>query len=328
VSFNGANGGSPAGALIQTNDGTFYGTTIMGGSSDAGTVFSMTSDGLFTPLASFDGANGNQPFASVVQGNDGTFYGTTRWGGAHGSGVVYQLILPPAVAATPVISPGTGTYTGPQSVTITSATTGATIRYTSDESTPTETHGTQYDGPVTVTSATLTVKLSPTITSQPVSQTVIKGAKVTFSVTASGKAPLGYQWKLNGKPINTANAATLAINSAQPANAGNYTVTVFNSYGSTTSATAMLTVNVPPTITQQPASQTVKRGAKVTFSVTASGTTPFSYQWQFNGSAIAGATAGSYTINSAQPSSAGSYSVVVTNVAGNTTSSAAKLMLK
>jgi hypothetical protein len=320
----------------------------MGGSSDAGTVFSMTSDGLFTPLASFDGANGNQPFASVVQGNDGTFYGTTRWGGAHGSGVVYQLILPPAVAATPVISPGTGTYTGPQSVTITSATTGATIRYTSDESTPTETHGTQYDGPVTVsktttlqaiayktglsdstvTSATLTVKLSPTITSQPVSQTVIKGAKVTFSVTASGKAPLGYQWKLNGKPINTANAATLAINSAQPANAGNYTVTVFNSYGSTTSATAMLTVNVPPTITQQPASQTVKRGAKVTFSVTASGTTPFSYQWQFNGSAIAGATAGSYTINSAQPSSAGSYSVVVTNVAGNTTSSAAKLMLK
>ncbi len=348
VSFNGTNGASPAGALIQTSDGTFYGTTVEGGSSESGTVFSMKPDGLFISLASFDGANGDQPFASVIQGNDRNFYGTTRWGGAYGSGVVYQLIIPPAVVAAPVISPGTGTYPCPQSVTITSATSGTTIRYTSDGSTPTKIYGTQYTGPLTisttttlqaiayktglsdsaVTSATLTVKLSPTITSQPVSQTVIKGAKVTFSVAASGKTPFVYQWLFNGKPINGANGSTFVINSAQTANAGSYTLVVLNLYGIATSEIATLTVNVPPTITQQPATQTVKRGEKVTFSVAASGTAPFSYRWQFDGSPIVGATAPSYTINSAQPAAAGNYAVVVTNVAGSATSSVAKLTVK
>ena len=66
-------------------------------------------------------------------------------------------------------------------------------------------------------------------------------------------------------------------------------------------------------------------GDSVTFSVTASGTAPFTYQWQKNTVDIPGATATSYTINSAAAADAGSYDVVVANAAGNATSTAATL---
>ncbi len=65
-----------------------------------------------------------------------------------------------------------------------------------------------------------------------------------------------------------------------------------------TSNAATLTVNpapVAPSITTQPASQTVTAGQTATFSVTATGTAPLSYQWQKNGAAISGATSSSYT---------------------------------
>lgn len=82
---------------------------------------------------------------------------------------------------------------------------------------------------------------------------------------------------------------------------------------------------VAPSITTQPASQTVTAGQSVTFSVVAAGTAPLSYQWQQNGVAISGATSSSYTISSAQSANAGSYTAVVSNSAGSATSNAATL---
>ena len=84
---------------------------------------------------------------------------------------------------------------------------------------------------------------APTITTQPASQTVTAGSSVTFSVVASGTAPLSYQWKFNGANISGATSSSFTIASAQSANAGSYTVTVSNSAGSVTSAAATLTVN-------------------------------------------------------------------------------------
>ena len=66
-------------------------------------------------------------------------------------------------------------------------------------------------------------------------------------------------------------------------------------------------------------------GQSVTFSVTASGTAPFTYQWSKNGVAITGATSASYVINSAATTDAASYAAVVTNSAGTTTSDDAVL---
>jgi hypothetical protein len=61
--------------------------------------------------------------------------------------------------------------------------------------------------------------------------------------------------------------------------------------------------------------------------VAAAGTAPLDYQWQFNSAAIAGATQSSYSLLSAQPADAGSYSVVLTNAAGSVTSAVATLIV-
>ncbi len=81
----------------------------------------------------------------------------------------------------------------------------------------------------------------------------------------------------------------------------------------------------PPAITGQPQSQAVKLGADVTFAVTNTGTTPFSYQWRLNTTNLAGATNASFLRTNAQPADAGNYSVSITNVAGAVTSSNALL---
>jgi hypothetical protein len=83
---------------------------------------------------------------------------------------------------------------------------------------------------------------------------------------------------------------------------------------------------VAPTITTQPANQTVAAGQTATFAVVASGTAPLSYQWQKNGVNIAGATVASYTTPATTTADSGSaFAVVVSNTAGTVTSAAATL---
>src|SRR5271155_3281632 len=188
-------------------------------------------------------------------------------------------------------------------------------------------------GSISSSPATLTVNpdpVAPTITSQPVSRSVTAGQTATFSVVASGTAPLTYQWQMNGAAINgavSANYPTGATTSAD--NGASFVVVVTNSAGSISSAPATLTVNadpVAPSITAQPASQTVTAGQTATFTVAASGTAPLSYQWQMNGAAISGATAPSYTTPATTTSNSGSaFQVVVSNSAGSMTSNAAIL---
>ena len=80
------------------------------------------------------------------------------------------------------------------------------------------------------------------------------------------------------------------------------------------------TLAFAPAITTQPSSSTVISGGAASFSVVASGTSPFAYQWKKDGSSISGATSSTYTIASTQTTDAGSYTVVVTNSAGSVTS--------
>lgn len=82
----------------------------------------------------------------------------------------------------------------------------------------------------------------PSITTQPQSQTVNVGAPVSFTVVATGTAPLSYQWKKNGADLAGATSTTYSIASTQSADAGGYSVVVSNTAGSTTSNTATLTV--------------------------------------------------------------------------------------
>lgn len=169
---------------------------------------------------------------------------------------------------------------------------------------------------------------TPLFVTQPVSKTVLVGTNVTFTASATGSAPMTYQWRFNGVNISGATNASYSISGVQTNQAGNYSVVISNVGNSITSSNAVLTVNVTPSITTQPQNQTVNQGSNATFSVTASGTTPLTYQWRVNGTNISGATASSFTLTNAQPSNSGSYySVVVSNVAGNVTSSSALLTI-
>ena len=89
---NCTDGFAPAGALLQTADGNFYGSTQFGGSNgDYGTIFQITSSGKLTTLHSFDNTDGWLPVGGLVQAADGNFYGTTIYGGAYGGGAVFEI---------------------------------------------------------------------------------------------------------------------------------------------------------------------------------------------------------------------------------------------
>ncbi|MBU6401242.1 MAG: immunoglobulin domain-containing protein, partial [Verrucomicrobia bacterium] len=166
--------------------------------------------------------------------------------------------------------------------------------------------------------------MAPTITTPPQSITANPGDSVTFTVVASGTAPLSYQWEFNGAPIAGATASSLTLNNVDTAVAGTYSVIVSNAGGSVTSA-AVLVVNTPPSITSQPANQAVNPGANVTFVVQATGSTPLNYQWQFNGIDLSGADGPVLTLTNVQAADAGGYKVVVSNLAGSIASAVAYL---
>jgi len=188
-------------------------------------------------------------------------------------------------------------------------------------------------GSLTSATATLTVNtaaVAPTITTEPVNQTVNVGQMATFSVAATGTAPLTYQWQKNSANIGGATAASYTTPATVSGdNGATFDVIVSNSAGNRTSTTATLTVNaaaVAPAITAQPANQTVTVGQTATFSVTATGTAPLSYQWQKNNGDISGATAASYTTPATVSGDNGAkFDVIVSNTAGSQTSTMANL---
>ncbi len=186
-------------------------------------------------------------------------------------------------------------------------------------------------GQVTSNPATLTVNTPPPvgdtlqIVTQPASQTVAPGDTVTFTVVAQGTAPLSYQWQLGTFNIPGARSASFSISGVQQVDEGAYRVVVSDSTGSVTSNPATLTVSTAPVIVTQPQSQSITEGATVTFSVSAQGQSPLTYQWQFNGSNIPGARGQQFSVSGVQSADEGNYQVVVTDSGGSTTSGAATL---
>jgi Putative Ig domain/Abnormal spindle-like microcephaly-assoc'd, ASPM-SPD-2-Hydin/Immunoglobulin domain/Immunoglobulin I-set domain/Protein of unknown function (DUF1565) len=292
-------------------------------------------------------------------------------------------------------------------------------------------------GMVTANGTGSPAPVAPAITTQPTSQTVRAGQTATFTVAATGTAPLSYQWQKNGTALGGATSSSFTTPATTSSdNGAQFSVVVGNSAGSVTSNTATLTVSaaaapavsfsatsltfasqtvgtssaaqsltltnsgnatltfsatvsgdfalaglgtcgsslatgmsctisvnftptaagtrtgtltltdnasnspqtialsgtgttassVAPSISTQPANQTVTAGQTATFSVLASGTTPLSYQWQKNASNISGATSSSYTTPATTSADNGEqFTVVVSNSMGSVTSSSATL---
>jgi sugar lactone lactonase YvrE len=217
--------------------------------------------------------------------------------------------------------------------------------------------GTEYRAVVTdaggtalnTTPATLIINTPPSITTQPQNTTALidQSAAESFTIAASGgTGPLSVQWEVStdnggtftnlsdGRGITGSTTTTLTLRSFTMAGSPEYRAVVTDANGvSATSNPASLTTTAGPSITTQPANQlaTVGQTASESFSVVATGTAPFTYQWELstdggntfndvsNGSGVSGANTAMLTISSnALPASGTEYRAVV-DVAGGTT---------
>jgi hypothetical protein len=172
--------------------------------------------------------------------------------------------------------------------------------------------------------------LPPSITVQPPSQTVISGTNVTFRPGFFGADPLSWQWWFNQAAITDATNSVLTLWSVTTNQTGDYFVVVTNSLGSATSQVAVLTVlpGIPPSIILQPLSQTATPGSSVTFTADATGMLPLNWQWLFDGNPIQDATNSSLTLTGVTGAQSGTYSVIVTNLAGTAQSTDAALLVR
>lgn len=121
-----------------------------------------------------------------------------------------------------------------------------------------------------------TASTAPSISTHPQSLTVAAGQQASFTVAASGTAPLAFQWQRNGVNIGGANSPTYTLTATTADNGAQFRAVVSNSAGSATSNAATLTVlsNAPPTGTiTAPANGTMYRGGQV-FTFSGTGTDP------------------------------------------------------
>ncbi len=142
-----------------------------------------------------------------------------------------------------------------------------------------------------------------------------KTAVLTWNISSSNPATA----------LATLSGSTLNI-SALSAGTSLITVTASDTNGNVAQGSFTVTTSAnSPTITSQPVSQTITAGSSVVFTTAIISSAGASYQWNFNGTAIAGATSSTYLIQAAGSSKAGNYTCTITNAAGTTTTSPASL---
>ena len=157
-------------------------------------------------------------------------------------------------------------------------------------------------------------------------QAVSAGQTATLSVTPTGTGPYTYQWYKDGVPIPGATSSSYSVLASASNSGASFTVAVTNAAGTVVSAPYVMNSGTAPSFSTQPAGQSVSAGQPATFSIAASGTGPFTYQWLKNGSPISGAIGSSFTTAATSLADDGtSYTVVVTSALGQVTSSPAIL---
>ena len=179
------------------------------------------------------------------------------------------------------------------------------------------------------------VGTAPSITSSPLAQTVNAGQPVSFTVSASGTAPLTCFWSKDGGLVatvsNSTGTDTFSIASASALDAGLYSVVVSNSIGKTAAVSAQLTVNTAPVVTSAPVQQRVNEGQNASFTVAAGGTAPLTYYWSKDGVVVATVSnstgTDTFSIASTTVLDAGVYSVIVSNSVGKASPVSAGLIV-
>ena len=278
-SFTGGNDGeNPAAGLVQGSDGNFYGTTSTGGTNGAyGTIFKITTNGVLTSLYSFTGGDGAYPAAGLVLGSDGNIYGTTSGGGTNGGyGTVFKITSNGVLTR---LYSFTGLNDGRQPE--------AGLVQGSDGNF----YGTTYQGGIGGNGVVFRISVG-----LPASPTVQLTANPT-----NGEVPLTVQFYSPGvdNDSNTITAWNWNFGDGGTSTLQNpsHTYTTVSTFTPNLVATnnngvavvgygpQIVTTNGPPSVTIQPTNNSiiVAVGGNLNFAVSATGTGPFSYQWQLNG---------------------------------------------
>jgi len=168
--------------------------------------------------------------------------------------------------------------------------------------------------------------VAPSFSIDAVGATNFAGATVQVKVVVLGTEPFSYQWYQGAAPLPGQTNDTLSLSPAEVNESGDYYVSVSNVGGTTNSAeAAILVLAAPPSIVTTPAPAVRLQGASVTFTVTAAGSQPLSYQWLSNNVPLPAPDTNTLTLNHVQPSFAANYRVYITNATGKVTSSVASL---
>ena len=221
------------------------------------------------PMPNSNASNHSSPYSFTVSKSMTVKAIATQLGWTNSNVVTREYILK---CGTPAMNSAGGTYTGSVSVAMSTSTSNATIRYTTDGSEPTSSSS-EYTSPLTLGVGTHTIKakcfrsnfedsetatevylvneppVAPQIITHPVDKTVDVGMDATFSVDVSGEPDPAIRWQKDGVDIAGETEPELGIADAQPGNAGQYQAVVANSAGEVTSNPATLTVNGTPTPT-------------------------------------------------------------------------------
>jgi uncharacterized repeat protein (TIGR03803 family) len=243
----GADGAHPGAALTQGTNGILYGTTGGGGTNGSGTIFQITTNGVFTPLYSFapsaqaglgfyTNADGLSP-GNLAQATNGILYGFASGGGLNGTGTLFQF-SPSGGGLTLLYTFFVGPL-GPAGLTNAYGAEPSSIVIASDGTL----YGTAKTGGTNSYGTVFKVGLPPQITTQPANLSLALGSTARFAIAAS--VPV-CQWQFNGANIPNATNLTLTNLNIQISNAGPYQAVVSNTFGSVTSAVANLNItNVP-----------------------------------------------------------------------------------
>jgi len=159
---------------------------------------------------------------------------------------------------------------------------------------------------------------------QPSTQTNYAGGSAVLAVYAAGSPPLSYQWTFGGLPLAGATNSSLSLNALQFTQAGLYSVSVSNAFGSTNCKPFYLSVQ-PLFASIDVPGTTHFQGEQSYLGTVVRGTSPVAYQWFFNGVSLPDATNDQLLFPALTPAQSGSYFVVVTNVFGAVTSAPARL---
>ncbi len=196
---------------------------------------------------------------------------------------------------------------------------------------------TNTNGSATTATATLTVDFAPTVTTNPVNQSVISGSTATFTAAASGNPTPTVQWQVSTDGgatftnVSGATSTTLSFAASTTQNGNQYRAVFSNSVGTATTSAATLTVGSIPVISASPVSTTVNAGATATFTAAASGNPAPTVQWQLSidGGAtysnVSGTTSTTLNFTATSNQNGNKYKAVFTNTNGSATTATATL---